>query len=106
MKKNTSEEETPEQKAEREAYEMPVQTNEVKKWPKGPSTYGEAGIVMDVGTGAILYVKNIDEHEYPASINKGVDGSVAIENGQLTDEVTFTHESIAAFFSRVIRLSG
>lgn len=92
---NTAEEETPEQKAEREAYEMPVQTNELKKWPKGPSTYGEAGIVMDVGKGAILYAKNIDEHEYPASITKVLTALVALENGQLTDEVTFTHESVA-----------
>ncbi len=92
---NTVEEETPEQKAEQEAFEMPVQTNEVKKWPKGPSTYGEAGIVMDVGTGAILYAKNIDEHEYPASITKVLTALVALENGQLTDEVTFTHDSVA-----------
>lgn len=90
-----AEEETPEQKAEREAYEMPVQTNELKKWPKGPATYGEAGIVMEVGTGAILYAKNIDEHEFPASITKVLTALVALENGQLTDEVTFTRDSVA-----------
>ena len=92
---DAAEEETPEKKAEREAYEMPVQTNEIKNWPKGPSTYGEAGIVMDAGTGAILYAKNIDEHEYPASITKVLTALVALENGEMTDPVTFSHDCVS-----------
>ena len=47
-----------------------MQTNKIKNWPKGPGTYGDAGIVMDADSGAILYAKNIDNHEYPASITK------------------------------------
>ena len=86
-----------EQKAQelQKAYDMPVQSNEYKDWPQGPGTYGEAGIVMEVGTGAILYAKNIDEHEYPASITKVLTALVALENGNLTDNVTFSHDSIA-----------
>lgn len=78
-----------------QAYDMPVQSNEYKDWPQGPGTYGEAGIVMEVGTGAILYAKNIDEHEYPASITKVLTALVALENGNLTDNVTFSHDSVA-----------
>ena len=40
---------------------MPVATNEIKEWPQGPGTYGEAAIIMEAGTGAILYGKNIDD---------------------------------------------
>ena len=60
-----------EQKAQelQQVYDMPVESNGYKDWPQGPGTYGEAGIVMEVGTGAILYAKNIDAHEYPASID-------------------------------------
>ena len=49
-------------------YAMEVQSNGWEAWPAGPGTYGEAAIVMEVGTGTILYAKNIDAHHYPASI--------------------------------------
>ena len=73
-----------EQKAQelQQVYDMPVESNGYKDWPQGPGTYGEAGIVMEVGTGAILYAKNIDAHEYPASITKVLTALVALENGQ------------------------
>ena len=60
-----------EQKAQelQQVYDMPVESNGYKDWPQGPGTYGEAGIVMEVGTGAILYAKNIDAHEYYESID-------------------------------------
>ena len=89
---------TPEQQKAQElqqVYDMPVESNTYKDWPQGPGTYGEAGIVMEVGTGAILYAKNIDAHEYPASITKVLTALVALENGQLTDNVTFSHDSVA-----------
>ena len=101
---NTSSEEeeeelTPEQAALKEeldqAYQMEVQSNGWTDWPQGPGTYGEAAIVMDVGTGAILYAKNIDDHHYPASITKVLTALVALQNGNLTDTVTFSHDSIA-----------
>ena len=42
------------EKALKEAYELPVQTNEIKNWPEGPGTYGDSAIVMDADSGAIL----------------------------------------------------
>ena len=51
-----------ERQLQEQVYNMPVQSNEWTNWPKGPGTYGEAAIVMEVGTGAILYAKNVDEH--------------------------------------------
>ena len=51
-----------EKKAEEDAYNMEIQSNGWKNWPQGPGTYGEAAIVMDAGTGSILYQKNIDAH--------------------------------------------
>ena len=90
-----TEELSEEQKAEQAAYEMKVESNDWKNWPQGPGTYGEAAIVMEVGTGAILYAKNIDSHQYPASITKVLTALVALENGQLEDPVTFSHDSVA-----------
>jgi len=42
-------------------YEMEVQSNAWERWAEGPQIYSEAGIVMDVDTGTILYAKNIDD---------------------------------------------
>lgn len=84
-----------EKKAEEDAYKMEIQSNSWKNWPKGPGTYGEAAIVMDAGTGSILYEKNIDAHEYPASITKVLTSLVALKNGKLSDQVTFTNDCIS-----------
>ena len=53
-----------------QAYDMKIASNELENWPEGPATYGEAGIVMEAKSGAILYAKNIDGKAYPASITK------------------------------------
>lgn len=76
-------------------YTMEVQSNAIEGWPQGPGTYGEAAIVMDVGSGAILYAKNIDDHHYPASITKVLTALVALENGSFSDPVIFSHDCVA-----------
>lgn len=84
-----------EEEAKNAAYEMEIQTNKLKNWPQGPGTFGEAAIVMEVGTGAVLYAKNIDTHQYPASITKVLTALLAFENGQLQDRVVLSHDSVA-----------
>ncbi len=89
---------TDEQRLQQEldaVYAMPVQSNEIEGWPQAPGTYGEAAIVMEVESGAILYAKNIDDHHFPASITKLLTALVALENGQFADPVVFSHESLA-----------
>ena len=76
-------------------YDMPVQSNKITNWPKGPGTYGEAAIVMEARTGAVLYAKNIDEKHFPASITKVLTALVALENGKMTDPVKMSHDSVA-----------
>lgn len=76
------------------AYKISVESNALDNWPEGPGTYGEGAIVMEVGTGAILYAKNIDAHFYPASITKLLTALVAFENADLDDEVRVTEECI------------
>lgn len=95
----SEEELSPEEKAALEEQEqvssLPIQTNELTGWPQGPVTYGDAAIVMEVGTGAILYAKDIDGHFYPASITKLLTTLVALENGELSDPITFSYDSLA-----------
>lgn len=73
---------------------LPVETNMLKNWVKGPEICGEAGIVMDMDNGAILYGKAIDRKYYPASITKIMTALVALENSQMTDTVTFSEQSL------------
>ena len=84
-----------EKKAEEDAYKMEIQSNGWKNWPQGPGTYGEAAIVMDAGTGSILYAKNIDGHEYPASITKVLTSLIALKYGNLSDNVTFSNDCVS-----------
>ncbi|MCR4611282.1 MAG: D-alanyl-D-alanine carboxypeptidase [Lachnospiraceae bacterium] len=63
-------------------------------WPSDVDTLSSAAIVMDVHTGAILYEKNIDAQYYPASITKILTTLLAIENSNLSDVVTFSHDAV------------
>lgn len=73
-------------------YNQSVDSNAIEGWAQGPQIYSEAGIVMDIDSGAILYAKNIDSPHYPASITKILTALVALENNELTDIVTITPE--------------
>lgn len=77
------------------AYAIPVESNAWENWPEADGTYGEAAIVMEVETGSILYAKNIDAKMFPASITKVLTALVAMENGDLKDPVTFSHDCVS-----------
>lgn len=71
------------------------ETNKIEDWPQGPDVTADAAIVMDVNSGAILYGKQIDKKEYPASITKIMTALLALENGDLdADKVKFSQESV------------
>ena len=90
---------TPEEKQQKEyeetikkAYELPIQTNEIDGWPKAVGTYGDAAIVMDAESGAILYAKNIEKQEYPASITKLLTALLVYEYDAMSLNVDITAE--------------
>lgn len=78
-----------------QVYNQDVESNDIEKWPEGPQIYSEAGIVMDIDSGAILYAKNIDDPHYPASITKVLTALVALEHSELTDTVTVKQEDVS-----------
>ena len=63
-------------------------------WPDSVSIESDSGIVIDADSGTVLYGKNINEQYYPASITKLLTALVIIENCDLDDEVTFSHNEI------------
>lgn len=63
-------------------------------WPAGPQIVSEAGIVIEAGTGTVLYEKNSQDVHYPASITKIMTALLAIENSSMDEVVTFSHDSV------------
>ncbi len=73
---------------------MPIESNEVDNWPQGPVVSAESAILMEINTGAILYEKNIHEHQYPASTTKILTTLIASEECSLDEVVTFSHDAV------------
>lgn len=63
-------------------------------WPTDVSISADGGILMDAGSGAILYEKNSREAYYPASITKILTALIIIENCDLDETVTFSSEAV------------
>ena len=66
------------EEAREKSYGRQPESNSIPGWPQGPQVYGNAAIVMDVNSGAILYAKSIDDKHYPASITKMMTALVAL----------------------------
>ncbi len=73
---------------------LPIQSNEIDGWPDGPAIGAQAAIVMEMNTQTILYAKNIDEKCYPASTTKILTCLLAMQNCEMDEIVTFSHNSI------------
>ena len=64
-----------------------------------PEVFSDSYVVMDLDTSQVLIEKNMDKQEYPASITKIMTLALALENGELTDEITVCKDCIAGFTS-------
>lgn len=63
-------------------------------WPKMPQVEAPSFCVMDISTGTILYERNMDEINYPASITKIMTALLAVENCSLDEVVTFSEKAV------------
>lgn len=66
---------------------------EVVSAEKAPWTSSDAAVVMDADTGRILYEKNGDKREYPASMTKMMTCILALEDGKPETMVTVSHNA-------------
>lgn len=73
------------------AYNKTIDSNQIENWPQGPQIYAESAIVMDAATGTILYNKDMDMRNYPASITKIMTALVALEHASLDEVVTYSY---------------
>ncbi|MDO5344788.1 MAG: D-alanyl-D-alanine carboxypeptidase family protein [Lachnospiraceae bacterium] len=73
-----------------EEYYDPIESNDLKDWPQGQAVQAASAVVMDLDTNALLYSKNAYEKMYPASITKIMTAMLALEKGNLEEEIEFS----------------
>ena len=72
----------------------PVPVQAEAYWPEGPSISTPSAMVMEIETGTVLYEKEANQVNYPASITKILTTLLALENSDLNEVVTFSKEAI------------
>lgn len=72
----------------------PTTTKAEVYWPEGPTINTPSAIVIEVNSGAVLYEKNGDQVNYPASITKVLTTMLALEYCDLEEVVTFSDDAI------------
>lgn len=63
-------------------------------WPADTGVQSEAGIVMDMDSGAVLFAQNIHVQLPPASITKLLTALVVAENASMDEQVVFSHDAV------------
>lgn len=76
-----------------EYYNQTADTDSIEGWPKGPQIEAESAIVMDVYTKAVLYSKNANKEQYPASITKIMTTLLACENLDLSADMVVSESA-------------
>ena len=72
-----------------------VTTNSISGWPQGPEITSSAAVIMEDATQTLLYSKNMDQVLYPGATVKIMTTLLALENCQLTDQVTMTATGVS-----------
>lgn len=63
-------------------------------WPSDTGVQSEAGIVVDMDSGTVLFGQNLHTQKAPASITKVLTALVVVENSNLEDTITFSHDAV------------
>ena len=72
-----------------------ITTNSIAGWPQGPEITSTAAVVMEDSTDTVLYAKNADQQRFPGGTVKVMPALLALENTQLTDQVTMTDTGVS-----------
>lgn len=72
-----------------------ITTNSIAGWPQGPEITSTAATIIEDSTNTVLYAKNADQVLYPGAAVKVMTTLLALENTQLTDQVTMTATGVS-----------
>lgn len=75
------------------AAETDTQEADTAGWPAAPFIHAPAAILVEIGSGAVLYGKNIHERHFPASITKLLTALIAYERLGLEDTLSPSDET-------------
>lgn len=78
-----------------QAADSAITTNSISGWPQGPEITSTAAVIMEDSTQTLLYSKNMDQVLYPGATVKIMTTLLALENCQLTDQVTMTATGVS-----------
>lgn len=92
--------------AAEETAESAISTNSVSNWPQGPEITSTAAVIMEDSTETILYAKNMDTSLDPGATVKIMTTLIALENGNLSDNVTMTATGLAGATDGGVHISA
>ena len=72
-----------------------ITTNFISGWPQGPEITSASAVVMEDSSNTVLYAKDMDTALSPAGAVKIMTCLLALENSQLTDQVTMTETGVS-----------
>lgn len=72
-----------------------ITTNNISGWPQGSDITSTSAVIMEESTDTIVYAKNMDQQLFPGSTVKVMTTLLALENSQLTDQVTMTATGVS-----------
>lgn len=75
-------------------FSLPMTAPGAMDWPSDVSVQAEGAILMDADTGTVLWGQNIHNQYFPASITKIMTALLVIENCNLDETVTFSHDAV------------
>lgn len=89
-----------------EAAPSAITTNAIAGWPQGSEITSTAAVVIEDSTDTLLYAKNMDQVLYPGAAVKVMTILMALENSNLTDNVTMTETGVAGVTDGGVNISA
>lgn len=61
-----------------------------------PSIISDSAVLIDADTGQVLYSKQMDKKQFPASITKIITVALGLENAELSDTIVMSEEAVSS----------
>lgn len=97
---------TPVFAAEENTAASAISTNSIEGWPQAADISSSAAVVMETSTKTTLYAKNMDQAFYPSAAVKIMTCLLALENSELTEQVTMTETGISGISDGSVNIAS
>jgi len=61
-----------------------------------PELISDSAVLIDAATGQVLFSKNMDKQQFPASITKIITVALGLENASLSDSITMSEQAVSS----------